>query len=876
MPEAGLVLTNQRHVGAAATIALNDETPPSEVWATLANAEPFQAKLVDAVRDAAAGRTPGEFYDVLEEHDVDALHGAYATLAVRTAKGHRSAVYDLLRETRRLATGRSPFDDALAAARVFTLTDDVTPTVAINVADGFRDLRAGQRRDVCRLVAALGDGANVRLVATGRLQRWLVDAHRDDLPVSGENITSSSEGVLSDAVATARDGLDPDGFAVDVLRSVADEPSETLPYSALYAAYERGESRVRQVVGRLADLDLAERYDGAAGRTVGLLPAGREYLDVRDEEIGRQKTLQASVSDPGNSSSQSRVTPRMAEEGEEAVGGGTAADATPYRTRYLDRATHHATVAAAPDGGVALAGDDLRRDDGAEQRRTRGVSYDAGRDEAVVSVRATGALQYTVSVALALASPRFFDRALSVSRLEDDLDDPPAILRDARCMGAVSSDAVDDPQVLRDGLVEWGEELADMTTAHRREEYDDRDAHRSAIMRSAHGLAGTIAHLLDVVGVDLVREARVPGGLDRERNLQPLAKAVAVSAAIQSRYGAFATYRQLYEDREQKRAAALVPDVDAAAPTGRLIGSIVFRGPDLHRLEDAFGEALASPAPVHDDAPEFAVPVDVTAEAGRPAYAAVANRLLDTKNLDTRREAVSVLEAFTGSPYDAARALHALGGEEFPRDVRLEELRYALATLPTDRILPDAAPTVSKALHALLDTERPLSKAGLADRAGVSRRSLRTHLDRLVAFDVVREVAGGYRLALSTSEERHTDVLPWYATPNRQRDDYHDATEKGVLAWVYMDQNLPGSDAVEETMMDFVTYRVPERIRERIVDIWPWVGPLLEVVRAFAVEELEHRDPNHRTIAFGADIEQTALKTCGPCVDKPIASVVGR
>lgn len=81
---------------------------------------------------------------------------------------------------------------------------------------------------------------------------------------------------------------------------------------------------------------------------------------------------------------------------------------------------------------------------------------------------------------------------------------------------------------------------------------------------------------------------------------------------------------------------------------------------------------------------------------------------------------------------------------------------------------------------------------------------------------------------------------------------------------------------MRRNLLGAVIYRVSERIRERIVDIRPWVRPLLRVVRAFTVEELEHREPNRGTIAFRANIEQTALKTCDSSVDKPIASVVGR
>lgn len=120
-----------------------------------------------------------------------------------------------------------------------------------------------------------------------------------------------------------------------------------------------------------------------------------------------------------------------------------------------------------------------------------------------------------VSLATALASPRLLNRALTGNRLES-LEDPPAILRDARCIGALSDEALEDPKTLREAFIEWGTDLEDLTAKLAAGDYEDRNRFRSEIMRSAHGLAGSIIHLFDALEIDIVRELHVPSGLETE------------------------------------------------------------------------------------------------------------------------------------------------------------------------------------------------------------------------------------------------------------------------------------------------------------------------------------------------------------------------
>jgi len=746
----GFTFTRQEPAAPIATLALEGD-PVTDLWDALLGEYAVRDALVRAVRSFADGRTVPELYDALEERDVpyrirfwirDIARGTWIT---RRGLEQPASLWFAERVAPTLGSSRSVVEDLLATARLFDALDGAG-TIAVRIDAAFRDQRRDQREAVCSLLEALAGGFDVRLVGSGVTLAWLAREHRSDLPGVSEWCNAHRDRTpVADAVDEALGTLDPDGRAVSILRTLADEPGETTTYHALQTAATVGESAVRQHIGTLVDLDLVDTFGPDSDKKVELLEAGRQYL----EESTQQTTLFDGVSDTPQNHLQA-VLPRA------RTGGGEDGD-RPYRTVYMNRPTHAAAAGCGGSDGVTLV---KTAELSPDLDRTLLVSYDENREEGVVSVPASGPFEHMVSLARALASPRFLDTVLPPSRLES-LDEPPAIPRDARCIGGASDEALEDGEAFRDTLVEWGEELADMTTDLRREEYEDRDQFRGEIMRSAHGLAGSIVHLLDAVDVDLVREVRVPGGLSFDR-LEELAESVGVSAAIQSQYGVFAAYRQLFESREEKRRTALSPEIDASDPVGELIGSFVFRGPDVTRLRDALEDHLATPSDLVDDAPEFVVPVSIQ-EAGRPEYAATLSRALEYKRLRATRPAVSIMQALAGSPYDAADAIHQLEPESFRREVRPDELRYALATLDESRILSDLPPTVGTILSTLLRTDERLSQAALADRADVSQESIRRHRDRLEALGLLAiDAAGMYRIAMSfqTRGERRDPVTP--------------------------------------------------------------------------------------------------------------------
>jgi hypothetical protein len=494
---------------------------------------------------------------------------------------------------------------------------------------------------------------------------------------------------------------------------------------------------------------------------------------------------------------------------------------------------------------VAKTADTDRWAEEADRRRL--VSYDSARKEAVVAVRAAGGLQQVVSTATALASPRFLDKALPASRLEAVVGDRPAVLRDAGCVGWLSEDVVENPADLRDRLVEAGEDLADLTRRLHVGDYEDRDRFRSTMLRLAHGLAGSVAHLLEAADIELVREVRVPTGLE-EKQLVDLATSVASAATKQSHYGAFSVHRQLFEPRQFKRKTAMSPTVDAADPVGDLIGSFVLRGPDVHRLREHVEAALSNPADLVEDAPEFVVAVPVRS-FGREATAEAATRVLSRRELKPTREAVTLLDGLTDSPWTVAEALHRLAGDNGGRDVRPDEVRHALAGVEAARLLPELPPSVGKIVSALLESDRYATDKALAEAAGVSTRTVRTHRESLAALSLVDVEEDGWRLALSFGDEseRYGSDQVWPRFVEAEMSLADGVSE--VLAAL-----LPPSEYADPGGNVYRALSFPAEPRSLTDDgrLEGWI----EVVGALVEPETEVEE---RVVQFGPDVEQVSL-----------------
>jgi hypothetical protein len=205
-------------------------------------------------------------------------------------------------------------------------------------------------------------------------------------------------------------------------------------------------------------------------------------------------------------------------------------------------------------------------------------------------------------------------------------------------------------------------------------------------------------------------------------------------------------------------------------------------------------------------------------------------------------------------PWAVSPALNRLGSESRPRKIRLDEVRVALAHLDPDDLLPDATQTVSKAVAALLQSARSLSKTELAEKAGVSTRPLRAtgNLDALVALDLVRETDNGYRFALlfATDAERGGHICP------APVDDKHATTRDVVyelVAAVVDDGPMRTADPDDPLGAPF--FGVGLDIQP-LVGHLPWLDPWIRVARLLCDESTS----TDVTVSFGASIEQTAIQ----------------
>lgn len=860
MTDAGLTLSSQAPVSVAADLEVGDRTV-TDLWQTVIDRPGVRDAFVASVRDFARNKTAPELYDALADLDVPRwLYTRFEWVAL----GYRRAAWDLTVDVLPgLGQGRSSIEELLATAELFRVSDTghrQTATVSVHITSAFEDLRRDQRVAVCRLLDRLGRGLDVRLVATGRMRLWLREHHREDLPGVSEWCSPPlSEGGTGARVDDALDALDWEGREVGLLRDLRDEAGETLSYHALYATYpEIDDSRVRQCVGQLVELGLVATFEGSSGTCVELLGAGRQTLDAIDAEIGRPTTLDDCVSERGQPVADSRVTTPA----REAPPDGPAEPrrlGPVHRTTYMGRWEHAGAVGATADCDVALVDYPVRA---AANRGDRRWSYDDAREELVVGAEYDNPCQYWVCVALALADRRTWDEVLTPERLASDdhdfaalFDEHRWLLRDARCLGDLPNRLQEPEEYI--GLIEqWRDSLAELTRKLRHGEYDDRDRFRGAITRDALGLAGTVTHLLDLCGVDLVRTVSVPRLPDFDAgDIQDLARTISKGVAIGSKYREFAAYRSLFDPRDEKRTVPF-PTVDAADPVGEVIGSFAIVGPNVsEKVGPALREWLAHPGEMQDDAPDFAVDVDIREAFGRQAYAAVLRHVRDAKSLRPTREAVTLLAGFAATPYDAAEALFdRLSPEDSAREIRVDEVRYALAGLGPGRHVPGLKPTVAKVLAALFRADEPLDREALADAAGVSTRSLRRYRDQLVALDVVRETPAGLRLAVSfhTDDERRRDILPRVVG-----DEWATVGDAIFEAAAHLlDDALRFGDPSDPVAQCWLSF--PPDF-DRLVDGWQWIEPWVPALRTLAGEP----DPPPTTVTFGRRPAQASLQAAG-------------
>lgn len=893
------------------------DAPPAAVWQQLLAETGLADALVDAVRELLAREpvalTSFERIERLREggvtRDGEREPGVLASIFVWFDCAPESDRHQIARETlARLGSGdvtaagtHLPRDrETIGAALAPLGATNREPTLPVELTDDFFERRRDQRVAICELLGHLSTQCDVRMIGTGRLRRRFAREHDQDVPArvsagcnTGTTEIAPAAAPTDERVAEVATTLDPDGRAVRVLRQLDDEPGQAAAYHELYSAHpEVSEARVRQLVGAgddsLAGRGLVATYPVGDQTHLELTKLGSAVLEHLDAEYGRQAVFNPGVSETGKSHRNNRVCCSDLGRGEEDPAGGVAeaADAAAADDRLVDPVLlpaweHAAIVGSAPQQGFGLVEQPREPVTDPETTPAPGWSFDPAGPRLVVAADYHDCMQYWVTTALGLASYYTLDRVLD-PRLGQAEDLAAAgvdrsLLRDARCLGYLP-DTVKDWEDYREQLRDARKALYGMLTDyHHLEDGTDQKARmRGELLRAAHGLAGTMVHLLDVVDVEVTREIRLQcdasrhlgandaNGADREA----LVRTLAIGAAIQSRYGHFAVFRQLFETRAEKQPT-IEPTVDAANPIGDFIGNAVLVGPNVTTLAEDLRTALRHPSEYREEAPEFAVQVGVSRTAGeaRSSYAQAAQYLGRRKGLLPDRTAVSILTALARTPYAAARALNTLQPEAVgngERDLGLDEVTYALAQLPADALLRDVSSTPRALLHGALQAARsgPATQSELCERGGCSPRSAREHLPRLVALGLLRETDAGYVLGLPSDVEDDRDALPWYALPSEERPDDHRAASVVAVVQELAEQRLPPDRCTGEDPVGQVLQWPPDL--ERVVEAWPWLEPWLNIVSALtpsADPDADPGDPADETVLMGPTPSQQPVVT---------------
>ena len=313
------------------------------------------------------------------------------------------------------------------------------------------------------------------------------------------------------------------------------------------------------------------------------------------------------------------------------------------------------------------------------------------------------------------------------------------------------------------------------------------------------------------------------------------------------------------------------PTVSADDPFGELIGSFVLVGKSVEGFADRLQRRLSNREP-RDDAPEFAIRVPIEIATERRHTAATVTVACRQKNLRPTRVATSMFAALAGTPYDVARAVHNLGSEtKAPnREIRLDEVRYALSTLAAERLLPAMSkPALSRTVQTLLMAETPLTQSELAERADVSARSIRKHIKRLAAFDFVRRTDAGWRFALPfhIDEKRGKTIYPWFVAPSesdgKQGTLIREAIAEAIYDLLDAERYADTDDPVGGALFAKPGERIP-----MLQETWEWLDPWISVLEVLIDADSSRvsaadKSPSYRTdsiAVIGTEPDQVSIE----------------
>lgn len=785
---------------------------PTALWRSIfdpwSDSTKLPGQLVTGVRALAAGRDAGEFHEQLAS--ITALDGVYQSVIEWLATDPNIDVdpddadtgdrfWHAISITRSLGTGRplglqtEPYDIRAGPLELLRIVG-IEPSIAIGVdelwdaTDGWTRRRS-QREKLLTFLGWLAEVADVQVVASPATLAKLREDHADDLPASvveAPHPVLTEPGVADvdrDQAQEALEQIPATGREWDILRVIEEHGGECARRE-LYNDVRLGESRgsIREALGTLRSWSCVSSNGPRNAKVEVLTPTGELALEVLRARDGRRTELSdfadAPETEPENrladavySGASTRDPPAGDRPDGEAGSGRTSRWSGRVDVGYVPNwSRHHAAVASAPeDGGIGLVDRPMEkrtRRDGDEDGRIPWWGYDEDRDEVLVSYEWHGPRAGMVCNVRALLSDAAFEEIFTVEAFDGEagnlgglLEGNRWALRTLRQLGYLK-DGMSAAEY-RDALREARDDFVELTSDINREE-DQPDLYRT-ILSLGHGLSTIAADLYDILGIRVVREISIPNFnrdyWGRSKRVHGILKFLAMRMTQSSRYGEYSAWRVLCEPRTEKRQViGSGPDVDAADPRGTVQGSWVLVGKGVSKLRPRLEHLDREGIDLQEDEPGFQpFTLDfVLDERRRTPIERAAKRMLRQRGLKPTAEAISILEAFCGDAYDATEAIAALEGEPIPRHVRINELKYGLSQLDSDRIMPELVPTKRKALKALLCADDPLNQSEIAERAGISARSFRNHRDELEAFDIIEKTDDGkYRLTISYRGEEN-------------------------------------------------------------------------------------------------------------------------
>jgi hypothetical protein len=866
---------------------------PTELWKEMFDPwsdSKLAGQFVTAVRALAAGRDAGEFQAELES--VDALQGVYRTVCEWLAGSDQDdRFWYALSVTQSLGAGRplglktSPYDIRAGPLEVLDLVG-VEPTIVVDVdaiwseEDGWSKRRP-LREKLLTFLGWLADVARVHVVASPATISKLRQDHADDLPegVADAPHPLLTERPLSDVdqeqAQAALDEIPVDGREWDILR-VVEESGEECARRNLYNDVRLSASpgSIRGALATLRSWNCVASNGPQNAKVEILTPTGKAALDVYRAQNGRKSELSdfadAAETEPENrladavySDGDTRDPPAGDRPDEEGEAGRSPRWSGLVNVEYVPNwSRHHAAAGSAPEnGGMAVVDRPMEKRtkrNGDEDGRVPWWGYDEGRDEVLVSYEWHGPRAGMVCNVRALLSDPAFEEIFTVDALDGEagslsglLDGNEWALRALRQLGYLKSGM--DAAEYRDALLEARDDLVRMTSDIEREK--DQPELYATILRLGHGLSTIAADLYDLLGIHVVREISIPhfnrDYWGRPERIRGLLKFLSMRMTQSSRYGEYSAWRVLCEPRPEKRQViGDGPTVDAADPRGTVQGSWVIIGKGVSKLQPELEHLDQQGIDLQEDEPGFQPFVldFVLEDRRRKPIERAAKRMLSQRGLKPTEEAIAILEAFCGDAYDVTEAIAALEGESRPRQVRIDELKYALSQLDVDRIMPDIAPTKRKTLKALLCADRPLNQTEIADRGGFSTRSFRDHRDELQAFDIIEQTDDGkYRLTISYRGEdyRVPDVV----------DDSLSATQDVLweAAYKIIDEPERFGD-LEDPQLRGLFWPIDF---EQLGRDWPEIEPWISIGAGLASNP--HPDP--LVVSVGKAPEQSSLAT---------------